>query len=67
MRLGLWANMPRLRARRIREHLELHPEVKLTAEGLHDLTYLETGSKKQAQEAASRQLKEQALRNEPME
>lgn len=48
--LGLWANIPRLRARRLLDEHHLHGR-KLTPDGMYDLVLAATGSVDEAERA----------------
>lgn len=48
--LGLWANLPRLRARRLLDEINLHDR-KLTADAMYDLVLAATGSQDEAERA----------------
>lgn len=50
--VGLWANMPRLEARRRRERLEASGATP-TVDAVYELTLAETGSEERAQRAAT--------------
>ena len=55
-RLGLWANIPRLRARRFLEAIGVEGRP-MSSDALYDLTLAATGSKLEAEEAAMERMK----------
>lgn len=46
--------IPRLRARRLREELQFRPNVRITVEQMRQIVFAETGDEEQAEEAARR-------------
>lgn len=64
--IGLWANMPRLQAKRTRETAML-TGARLTAEAIYDLTLAETGSEAQASKAMSDAIAAKLRNNETPE